>query len=213
MFTALHLLNQPSLLGGEMEWKSEWVSWKLLSFQLLKCSCNLQIIQLQWIFITDAEEKKQSHIDFSHSQLSTHQQNPFSSDKFQSRIALAVKFFFHLILIRVFSCWTRNSVYHMSERVYGEKFTIFTFSPPFCKLNSLFSCFIYSSSVDLRERDPKAAKRWSDDTVFSNRAYFLFDKLPGELAVQNVKDSDTGKINNFQLKFTICAVCWPTQTA
>jgi hypothetical protein len=29
--------------------------------------------------------------------------------------------------------------------------------------------------------------------VFSNRAYFLFDKLPGELAVQNVKDSDTGK--------------------
>jgi hypothetical protein len=30
--------------------------------------------------------------------------------------------------------------------------------------------------------------------VFSNRAYFLFDKLPGELAVQNAKDSDTGII-------------------
>jgi hypothetical protein len=48
-------------------------------------------------------------------------------------------------------------------------------------------------SVDIRERDPNAAKRWSDETVFSNRAYFLFDKLPGELAVQNAKDSDTGK--------------------
>ncbi|CRK89491.1 CLUMA_CG003227, isoform A [Clunio marinus] len=47
-------------------------------------------------------------------------------------------------------------------------------------------------SVDIRERDPNAAKRWSDETVFSNRAYFLFDKLPGELAVQNAKDSDTG---------------------
>lgn len=30
--------------------------------------------------------------------------------------------------------------------------------------------------------------------MFSNRAYFLFDKLPGELAVQNAKDSDTGII-------------------
>ncbi|KAL7017201.1 hypothetical protein ACKWTF_010287 [Chironomus riparius] len=47
-------------------------------------------------------------------------------------------------------------------------------------------------SVDIRDRDPNAAKRWSDETVFSNRAYFLFDKLPGELAVQNAKDSDTG---------------------
>lgn len=46
--------------------------------------------------------------------------------------------------------------------------------------------------MDIRDRDPNAAKRWSDETVFSNRAYFLFDKLPGELAVQNAKDSDTG---------------------
>jgi hypothetical protein len=37
--------------------------------------------------------------------------------------------------------------------------------------------------------------------VFSNRAYFLFDKLPGELAVQNVKDSDTGK-----LKFSLTQI-------
>jgi hypothetical protein len=56
-----------------------------------------------------------------------------------------------------------------------------------------FSSF-FLSSVDIRERDPNAAKRWSDETVFSNRAYFLFDKLPGELAVQNAKDSDTGEL-------------------
>lgn len=54
-------------------------------------------------------------------------------------------------------------------------------------------CVFFPCSVDIRERDPNAAKRWSDETVFSNRAYFLFDKLPGELAVQNAKDSDTGK--------------------
>lgn len=58
-----------------------------------------------------------------------------------------------------------------------------------------FSSFSRSfSSVDIRDRDPNAAKRWSDETVFSNRAYFLFDKLPGELAVQNAKDSDTGML-------------------
>ena len=28
--------------------------------------------------------------------------------------------------------------------------------------------------------------------MFGNRAYFLFDKQPGELAVQNTKESDTG---------------------
>lgn len=56
----------------------------------------------------------------------------------------------------------------------------------------MHSALIFSS-VDIRDRDPNAAKRWSDETVFSNRAYFLFDKLPGELAVQNAKDSDTGK--------------------
>lgn len=28
--------------------------------------------------------------------------------------------------------------------------------------------------------------------MFGNRAYFLFEKQPGELAVQNAKDSDSG---------------------
>lgn len=46
--------------------------------------------------------------------------------------------------------------------------------------------------MDIRDRDFKAAKRWSDETVFANRAYFLFEKQPGELAVQNAKDSDSG---------------------
>lgn len=47
-------------------------------------------------------------------------------------------------------------------------------------------------SVDIRGRDFKAAQRWSDDLVFANRAYFLFEKEPGELAVQNAKETDTG---------------------
>lgn len=49
-----------------------------------------------------------------------------------------------------------------------------------------------ADSVDIRDRDFKAAKRWSDESVFGNRAYFLFEKQPGELAVQNAKDSDSG---------------------
>lgn len=47
-------------------------------------------------------------------------------------------------------------------------------------------------SVDIRDSDFKAAKRWSDEDVFANRAYFLFDKEPGELAIQNARDTDSG---------------------
>lgn len=47
-------------------------------------------------------------------------------------------------------------------------------------------------SVDIRERDISDPKRWSDETVFSNRAYFLFEKNPAELAIQNAKESDSG---------------------
>ena len=61
-----------------------------------------------------------------------------------------------------------------------------------CEPIYLFFLYYFFHSVDIRDRDPNAAKRWSDETVFANRAYFLFDKLPGELAVQNAKDSDTG---------------------
>lgn len=47
-------------------------------------------------------------------------------------------------------------------------------------------------SFDIRDRDAKSAKRWSDETVFGNRAYFIFDKQPGQLAIQHVRDEDTG---------------------
>ncbi|CAD7091434.1 unnamed protein product [Hermetia illucens] len=47
-------------------------------------------------------------------------------------------------------------------------------------------------SVDIRDRTAKEPKRWSNETVFSNRAYFLFDKEPGELAIQSINESDTG---------------------
>ncbi|KAL1375398.1 hypothetical protein pipiens_000704, partial [Culex pipiens pipiens] len=47
-------------------------------------------------------------------------------------------------------------------------------------------------SADTRGRDVTSAKRWSDETVFGQRAYFLFDKQPGELAVQNAREPDSG---------------------
>ncbi|XP_050100509.1 protein turtle homolog B [Anopheles aquasalis] len=47
-------------------------------------------------------------------------------------------------------------------------------------------------SADTRGRDVTSAKRWSDDAMFGDRAYFLFDKKPGELAVQNVRETDSG---------------------
>lgn len=37
-----------------------------------------------------------------------------------------------------------------------------------------------------------SAKRWSDDSMFGDRAYFQFEKEPGELAVQNVRETDSG---------------------
>lgn len=43
-------------------------------------------------------------------------------------------------------------------------------------------------SADIRD---KSAKHWSDESVFSNRAYFLFEKQ-NELAIQNIKDGDSG---------------------
>ncbi|EDS45462.1 conserved hypothetical protein [Culex quinquefasciatus] len=46
--------------------------------------------------------------------------------------------------------------------------------------------------ADTRGRDVTSAKRWSDETVFGQRAYFLFDKQPGELAVQNAREPDSG---------------------
>lgn len=58
-----------------------------------------------------------------------------------------------------------------------------------CMLNALVFIFAGNEfSADIRD---KSAKHWSDESVFSNRAYFLFDKQ-NELAIQNIKDGDSG---------------------
>lgn len=46
--------------------------------------------------------------------------------------------------------------------------------------------------VDTRDRSILLADRWSDDTVFANRAYFMPEKQPAELGIDHVKDSDAG---------------------
>ncbi|XP_035449485.1 hemicentin-2 isoform X1 [Spodoptera frugiperda] len=47
-------------------------------------------------------------------------------------------------------------------------------------------------SVDARERDFGVAERWSDESVFASRAYFLPERRPAELGVDRVKASDQG---------------------
>ncbi|XP_075223885.1 uncharacterized protein LOC142325737 [Lycorma delicatula] len=47
-------------------------------------------------------------------------------------------------------------------------------------------------SVDARERDFKHAEKWSDEHVFSNRAYFMPERRPAQLGVDNVRESDAG---------------------
>ncbi|XP_047519195.1 hemicentin-2-like isoform X2 [Pieris napi] len=47
-------------------------------------------------------------------------------------------------------------------------------------------------SVDAREKDFGVAERWSDESVFASRAYFLPERRPAELGVDRVKSSDQG---------------------
>ncbi|XP_072930194.1 kin of IRRE-like protein 3 isoform X2 [Epargyreus clarus] len=47
-------------------------------------------------------------------------------------------------------------------------------------------------SVDARERDFGVAERWSDESVFASRAYFLPERRPAELGVDRVRASDQG---------------------
>ncbi|XP_034662612.1 hemicentin-1 isoform X1 [Drosophila subobscura] len=47
-------------------------------------------------------------------------------------------------------------------------------------------------SIDIRAGVSKAPKRWSDESVFGDRAYFIFDKEPGRLSIQNTQPSDSG---------------------
>lgn len=61
-------------------------------------------------------------------------------------------------------------------------------------IGDLCTCYInyLSFSVDARDRDFGIAERWSDDTVFSNRAYFMPDKKPAELGVDHIREEDAG---------------------
>ncbi|XP_049785945.1 hemicentin-2-like [Schistocerca cancellata] len=45
-------------------------------------------------------------------------------------------------------------------------------------------------SVDARERDFSQAERWSNETVFGSRAYFVTDRPPAALAVESVRPRD-----------------------
>ncbi|XP_069962139.1 neural cell adhesion molecule 2 isoform X6 [Bactrocera oleae] len=47
-------------------------------------------------------------------------------------------------------------------------------------------------SVDIRSGITRTARRWSDESIFGNRAYFLFEGNPGELIIRNSQISDTG---------------------
>ncbi|XP_062123864.1 LOW QUALITY PROTEIN: hemicentin-1 [Drosophila sulfurigaster albostrigata] len=47
-------------------------------------------------------------------------------------------------------------------------------------------------SVDMRAGISKAPKRWSDEAVFANRAFFIFENEPGKLSVDKIQASDSG---------------------
>ncbi|CAL1685584.1 unnamed protein product [Lasius platythorax] len=47
-------------------------------------------------------------------------------------------------------------------------------------------------SIDARNREFGIAERWSDDTVFSHRAYFMLDKKPALLGIENTREEDAG---------------------
>lgn len=38
----------------------------------------------------------------------------------------------------------------------------------------------------------KAPKRWSDDVVFGERAFFAFENEPGKLSIEKVNANDSG---------------------
>ncbi|KAH1007812.1 hypothetical protein HUJ04_005005, partial [Dendroctonus ponderosae] len=44
--------------------------------------------------------------------------------------------------------------------------------------------------ADARDRDFSIAEKWSDEKVFSNRAYFLDDRQPAELGIDHIRESD-----------------------
>ena len=51
---------------------------------------------------------------------------------------------------------------------------------------ALFLC----RSLDTREKEYKDAERWSDEKIFGQRAYFILDKEPAQLSVDNIQEED-----------------------
>jgi len=51
---------------------------------------------------------------------------------------------------------------------------------------------LYCYSLDAREREYKDAERWSDEKIFGPRAYFIPDKEPAQLSVDNIQGPDEG---------------------
>ncbi|EDW63172.2 uncharacterized protein Dvir_GJ11152 [Drosophila virilis] len=47
-------------------------------------------------------------------------------------------------------------------------------------------------SVDMRAGMSKAPRRWSDDVVFGERAFFSFENEPGKLSIESVHANDSG---------------------
>lgn len=63
------------------------------------------------------------------------------------------------------------------------------------KMNEVYLIYFtlnFFPSVDARERDFGVAERWSDESVFASRAYFLPERRPAELGVDRVKATDQG---------------------
>lgn len=52
--------------------------------------------------------------------------------------------------------------------------------------------FLCLFSVDMRGGMSKAPKRWSDETVFGERAFFAFENEPGKLSIEKVNANDSG---------------------
>ncbi|XP_033338976.1 neural cell adhesion molecule 2 [Megalopta genalis] len=47
-------------------------------------------------------------------------------------------------------------------------------------------------SVDARNQDSGKPVKWSNESVFSNRAYFMPDRTPAELGVDDIREEDAG---------------------
>ena len=56
----------------------------------------------------------------------------------------------------------------------------------------LIVLFDFCCSMDARGSEFSKAVRWSDETVFANRAHFLAERIPAALAVDHIREADAG---------------------